>query len=333
MKKVLIVLLGIALAIGCSEENSNLTPSINDSKNVRLTFKDVNAFFAMSETLGKMTETELETWRSGHSFPSMEKHLESLYQRGADLNIEEEEFSKFPSSYLMMLNKDGEVRIGNTIVWYNQGTKHFASSEDELKAIKANPLISKVKQQYALMPVEPASERAGARTTTDVGMGGNVNLQTNFDWCNMVGNLRKHIFELYALQDGGQGFPGGYTYHTILYFRIRMEYRSSGTWKTAGDWRWIRYNITVNATVVNGSNQSVVPQFIVTSNLYPDYMNRNSGISENLIEGTFNYTYGTVGPKYVVTVTGTIGQAITDQIPSASGGGQCNLWEVTGTIW
>jgi hypothetical protein len=147
----------------------------------------------------------------------------------------------------------------------------------------------------------------------------------NFNWCNWSGNLRKYVNELYAMYDNVAYFQGGFSYHTILYLRIKLEWKGSGGWKTAGEYRFISYNFTSNISFRDFNFYTPYQFKSYNSN---GFIERNRDLNLVLFEGGFNYFNGTFTPNYDVEIKGSITQAISNKVPTATGGGQCNTWTV-----
>jgi hypothetical protein len=114
-----------------------------------------------------------------------------------------------------------------------------------------------------------------------------------------------------------------------LSLRIKLEWKGSGNWKTAGEYRFINYDITGYAKLITGTSTQ--------TNSGPwssgGTLEQNSAVNIQLLAASSGTASGYL---YEVDMKGTIYQAISDRIPAAPGGNPCNPWTIGGpglTLW
>ena len=115
--------------------------------NGRLSFKSSIFFRNTLVFLESKTDAQLKNWLSNKNFTS-------LYESVDLVNLSNETLKRFPNNYQGLLNKDGEVLIGDTIVWYSvTGEKHYIPNANEsfLAKMKENPAIDMNSAKYELV--------------------------------------------------------------------------------------------------------------------------------------------------------------------------------------
>lgn len=339
MKKFCVYFIVSISIFACSEEKIGVNKNDRTDvsvENGRISFKDSKAYFETISALNKMDERSLASWQSKYKINSLMKYFEE--NQMSDSELKHEDLINFPYGYTSVLNSDAEVKIGDALVWYNQGTKYFVSNGDEslLQALKLDPSLNSsqiVKLKYTIKKIEPKNEaysssRINYPANSGVGTNG---YQFQFSYC-LNGTQRKYINELYAIQDQVAGILGGYQYHTSLTLRMKLEYRTSkGAWRVAGENRNINYSVTESLRLISSG-------FSITSPLTGYYVNTISGNTTrntDLLVTLYDifpmvHYNGDPEPYYDVELTGYITQSI------LNGSTLCNPYTVPSSgsiIW
>jgi hypothetical protein len=311
----------------------------------RLMFVDAESFYATVDRAARMSEAELVEWEAQFEFPSYGLYLQEVSRDdAAELSETDEEFANFPPGYLAVLNRKGEVQIGDDIVWYHRGARHHVPSDDPalLQAIQLDPTKSLRQGTYSLTPIEVPREvdaAPGPRLlTTELNVLGalDARYQDEFDYLGSSGARRKHVYELFVFTDGALNFYDPffgpcYRYHSTLYLRIKLEWYGSRShrWKPAGEERLIEYDIQTTSNITNIH----LPPFLVTSQSSPEVIQHLTGSETRTSDlyvpihdvDAMQFTVtGQGNPRFKVGVTGSLYQHITDDL-------QSNEWSVVGT--
>ena len=336
-----------------AEEDGQLSNAVPELVEGKLAFADTASFYSMLDAVARMDEAELAEWEETYDFPSYRRLLEGA---GRDESIVlsevDQEFERFPSNYLTLLNRDGEVQIGEDVVWYDRGVRHFVPADDDalLRAIKLDPSKSERTGSYSLSKLSVAAEAEAGESLPEGGattglrpltlfnvLGGlDAHNQQTFNYLGKSDSVRKYVHELVVFTDGAQPFNDpffgpGYRYHSTLYLRMKLEWLGRRGWNPAGEERTISYALTTNSQITNIH----VPPIVITSNSSPVIQQSWSGSETRrssldlLIDevDALQFT-GTNGgdPLFSVTVNGSISQHITGDLPE-------NAWTNEGTLW
>lgn len=343
MKKLLTLILSAAIIVGCNDDEI-MTSTFRDQETAndgrRLAFKDTRSFFETLDRLDAMSFDELNAWEKNNEVFSMKKYIESIQGDDTPFTDEEQEYIKLPSSYLMLLNKNGEVRIGDTIVWYSKGVKYYALNENQMQSIRKDPSKSLLTNTYTIQRIavpENAERLDSPNGLFEMGAGGlAAGYQRPFKYC-YNNTDRKYVNELAGIVDNVINFPGnalhppGYTFRARLYLRMKLEWKGSGSWKTAGEYRFINYNLTTTISFNFNPGFGPVADYGTKTWTSPT-VERNSQLDVLLQQtsGTsFNYGSGT-SPRWTIQINGSIYQAISNKIPAAPGGLPCNPFTIGG---
>ncbi|NOS55694.1 MAG: hypothetical protein HOP37_05485 [Cyclobacteriaceae bacterium] len=266
MKKLLILLIISAIAISCDktivpEQASKLAEVKVDGG--RLSFKTTNDYVNTLDALFKMNGDALDEWENKFKISSIRKYFKAGYDEKNDyLNS----FENASPSLQATLNASGEVIIGDTIVWFSNGIKHFVPSKDEslLSSIKANPSESKFTATYSITKVQDQNNNL-ARVIVD-GNGKESRWQRDFTYykgnMNTNAGLRKYVHELYATTQAFGCWRQGCNTQSQIYLRIKLEYRGSGgswDWRPAGEQRSVTLNLNSFDAQYFSSGSLVVP--------------------------------------------------------------------------
>ena len=319
------------------QENENVTSSaaqisgITQMKveNGRIAFKNSDEFFKFTTDITTKSEEQLNSWEKQIGFSSLRKELHELYLGDQQLSsdLQKLEDFNFPRGHLSVLNSKGECLIGDTIVLYLNGLKHFIPNKDEkmLADIRNNPSLSKVKG-VAGGKILPNSQTT---TSSLVTLGANqldARYQKQFTSQKYQGNNsvgpKKFVHELVAWSETSNSLY----FHAKLFVRSKLEYNSNGTWKQAGEYRQITYNMyatyTLNGFDAFGNPSSVSgSQSLVSTGPYElrrfEY--------ELLIR---DINFGSTGPfSWSTEVSGNIAQIMDGDV-------QANYWQSSGSpLW
>jgi hypothetical protein len=248
-----------------SAASAALSSSIPQMKveNGRIAFKNSDEFFKFSTDVTNKSEEELNAWEKQIGFNSLRKELRQFYSNDKDLTtgLQKLEDFNFPRGHLSILNEKGECLVGDTIVLYLDGLKHFIPNKDEkmLSAIRSNPSVSKIKSiAGGKVSIDaPRNNEITSRWVTAWG-GNQIDARYQFPFTSQtyqgsssVGP-KKFVHELVTWQEStgyNPLFSGLVYYHSKLFVRSKLEYKSKNTWKEAGEYRRINYNLSAAYTV------------------------------------------------------------------------------------
>src|SRR5690606_29867541 len=208
----------------------------------RMALENSSSFFDLISSISEMQEPDLAEWVRRKNFPSLFESVDTL-------NVDSLSLKRLPFSYQAVLNKDGEVLIGDTIVWYSPtGIKHYIPNSDNhaLSEIKQGQRKSEITQTYAITRIPTESNRMNG--SGRFGFNGEIDARWQHEFCyqnryivvlgqEICTARRKYVNELYNFVDG--------SWHT-LYLRIKLEWygNHSHQWQVAGENRIISYNFS-----------------------------------------------------------------------------------------
>jgi hypothetical protein len=308
--------------------------------NGRLVFKDNEAFYKTMEVLDKSNDETRVNFEKKPGFISFRNAINNVAEDHA-YSVAETELMNMPPAIQLMLNSNGEVQVGNDIIWYNNGTKYYVPETDaaQLEKIKQNPDMAAAakKSSYFLKFSKPKSNTG----TSSGGIVPNwVYLSNSADarhqrefWQNSpaAGN-RKYVHELGVYTDYYYVAPNTcgqatYSYYTGCYLYIKMEWRGR-RWKPAGETREINYNINCSGSTSVARGCGIVDNFGFNVN---PVANTTSNGTYTITMFTFsnltvsNSGYYPIG--WSVNVEGTIYQHVVGDVTS-------NEWYNTGyPLW
>jgi hypothetical protein len=286
-------------------------------KNGRLAFKDSEQFWNQVITLSKLSSEEASKWESNYTYKSLRKELDDYNQKEerndilADLNA-----FNFPQGLSAILNENGECVIGDSLVWYNNGKKHFIPNLDEaaLSTIKQNPSQSQI--------FNFAGSKIEHQTPLDIRtvcMGINAldaRHQMAFTQRAPAAGSRKFVHEIVSFTEYGRAcISSGCTPYSIkstLTLRIKMEWKGSGGWKPAGERRDISWNVNGTISLPNLNDPFGNPLNINS----PFNQTGNEQVTGNRNVLLFNFTGVSSNPptSLCATVNGSIIQHVTGDI-------------------
>jgi hypothetical protein len=321
MKSVFLVFFVLIVAMGCQDESfqSEQIKSDVSVENGRLSFKDTKTYFSTISTIDKMSDVDLKNWEQRYKINSLKEYFE--LDRTIEGEMKHADLINFPSGYYTVLNSSAEVKIGDTIVWYNQGVKYFFPKNDEisLRALKSDPSLRdsyRLQSKYSVTKLDPSlraqeSYRINFPAYFSPGGVGTNGYQYTFAYCQN-GTTRKYIHELFSILDGQYATPNGYGYHTSLILKIKLEYRTSkGKWNPAGEYRRLDYYITSSLRHFASAPSVVDPLSGYYINTYTAINEiRNTDKPITLYDGFSQHYTGDLAPYYDVELTGYIKQQI-----------------------
>ncbi len=303
-------------------------------ENGRIAFKNSAEFFKFTTDITGKSEDELNSWEKQIGFKSLRKELLDIYLSDNEPSSELKQFEDlhFPVGHLSVLNENGECLIGDTIILYSNGIKHFVPNKDEqmLEAIRTNPSVSKFKGTAGGKVIE---ENTPSSLVTLDGNAFDARHQFQFTSQTYLGQTsqgpKKFVHELSSFAECND--PWCNSVSSKLSLRIKFEYRScprfrSCTWRPASEYRFVTYNFTCTSQFF-GSFPSGLPfsnTFAQTlSFVSQPGLRVNSEISMILAQG------GTLtqGPTHWdATVDGTITQIMDGDV-------QSNKFINSGSLW
>lgn len=227
----------------CQEDIESISPTTENALkkddvvnvNGRLVFKDSKSFIKVLTHLENRDLDFINSWEGNQNFLSVRSYND---QNPDDARLED---FNLPINYATIINKDGEYQIGDTIMWLNDGFKHFVPKNDEelLSKIKRDPSIN-VENRY-----EEKGKRIGVKTAvSDVATEDLTPFQVDAKYQHeflLSGNSnskRKYFFEIYYYSI--RGVYGGTGDYAQLITKIKTYYWGScgwgsSCWKIAGD--------------------------------------------------------------------------------------------------
>gem|GEM_PF-6111050 len=202
-----------------------------------------------------MNPSQFKEWETKQNYLSFKRYSYSV-KDDYEFSSSEKGLLELPYTYQILLNKHGEVKIGDYIVWYDQGSKYYipANKPELRKKIKIDKSLPCKKDNYTIDRINLKNIISGlstARNTVNLGLNGvDARYQRTFSQQSPVQGCRKYVHELKSILDGWYSYsdPGcgsGYSYYTRLYLQIKMEYARCGSsnWRPAGEERAIRWNL------------------------------------------------------------------------------------------
>jgi hypothetical protein len=321
------------------KKNDGFVPvtSSNSSSDVttrqgRLVFANTAAFYAKMNQLDRFTDAQLAAFEKGKAYTS----FNSAYGNAGDdaeLPAATRELVKLPPGIRTLLNANAEVQIGDTIIWYHAGVKHYIPNADEanLQRIKANPEQSRIKAMYELKtaPIALSGEQDVTNPAT-IYLSNSADARHQFEFWQQfpAAGWRKYVHEVAAYTDMSYVAPNTcgqatYFYNTGCYLYIKMEWKGRRGWNPAGESRNISYNLTCSGSSTSARGCGIIDYlgFYVTPS---GSETRNSNLTL-VLGGASGYTVAGIG--WALSVEGSISQHVVGDVAS-------NAWTNTGfPLW
>jgi len=238
MKNKLLLLFLAFYAFSCTKESNHSYDMAVSAKlqSDRLSFKSMNEFNETYLMLAKeQSIADLQYWAQ------MRSHSTLLFSN--DSTIQD-----YSSILKTILNKDSEMEIGDSIIWFKDGKLYAFSKYDKIiktdiqNAPEKFKLFGKViieniqKSQLKAIDINPNSVKADyqhqfyQQSCSTACQGGTINYGVG---------LRKFVSELY--HESYYTYPGPVTY-SYLHLRIKLEWKGSQDWQVAGELKEISVN-------------------------------------------------------------------------------------------
>lgn len=303
--KVLVAVMVTSLLViqSCSEFEPSAEKSISFEEirvvKGRLSFPSRMSYFETLMKVNKMTTDELSTFQKKYNFSSLFNLVDTLTPDTLSLK-------RFPDNYQSILNSNGEVVVGDTIVWYAPNeVKHFVPNLDEalLSKIKEGSVESKLTKPYQL---KRAADHDGKSNTqgrfTWVNPGdGNTESRWQHEFCyhNDCGSRRKYVNELWMTVDDN---------YYSLYIVPKMEWygNRSHRWnRNAGEYRYVHVDIVCTVQLEGGSRGISGATYVPISTTSTRNTNWNIPIAQDFLVYSY-YAY------WDIDIRGHIYQEIVD---------------------
>lgn len=316
MKKILIIFITLAFAFSCDNAiKPNADPIYSSIKveNGRLSFISTKDYIKTLDLLFKMDEKSFENWDVNSGISSLRKYFKSFYNP-ADSVLNS--FENASPTMQATLNTNCEVLIGDTIVWYNQGIKHFIPNKNEqlLKQIKNFPSQSEFKSDYSILPTGQKENNKSGRTIIG---SNNVDATWQNRFTYFKGNLntnageRKYVHEIYTTTQGIACRPGSCDTYSEVSLRIKLEYRDSrGRYYPAGETRRITLNLTSYDAQYRSSGSLVAP-FYAGNNFVNGVFLTSGDLVWRIANGR-GPNYSGYPAQWSIDISGSIYHEITD---------------------
>ncbi|NOS55693.1 MAG: hypothetical protein HOP37_05480 [Cyclobacteriaceae bacterium] len=262
-----------------------------------------------------MDQKSLDEWEKKYRINSIRQMFRSESAEKEAIITENKlmEFENAAEFMLATLNTKREIQIGDTIIWYNEGIKHYVPGKDEnlLSRIKENTLFSTLKGEYSIGTLEERKPNKQGRIIMSA-TNGSLDARWQSGPFTMYKNgqpwgVRKFVHELYVTTQTMGCFPGGCNTQSTIYLRVKAEYRDSrGNWPNAGDARSVFINVSSIGPEYLSSGSLIAPYYAGNTFIYNSYVTTN-----NLVFGLavgYGPTYSGYSPQWSVDVSGYIYQ-------------------------
>jgi hypothetical protein len=310
----------------CSENEFEKQDSISSLRveNDRLAFSSTEELQKTLTELNSKSNSEVKQWIKSYNFESFLNKTAS----GEELeDFSTSDLTKAPLGIQAILNAEGEVKVGETIVWYNNGLKHFIPNNNEnlLSKIKLDPSLDKNPGWYSIKPYNGSKENVGEGRIYISGL--DARHQREFTYIN--GTPRKFVHEIYVYSEVGYYWQNGQGYQSISYvlLNVKLEFKNSkGKWRVAGEPRNISINLAMASPQYYSSGSLVNPTTYPSTAVNLTFNNSQDRYDIVLASGSGPTYYG-YSPAWNIDVSGTIYQYIVNDLTS-------NAWNNTGNpLW
>ncbi len=295
-------------------------------ENNRMVFSSHDAFYKFVDAIDNNDPAVSEKLERLQGFTSLYNRIKTYDLSEEELPASLNSYLEFglPESFQRVLNAEGEVIIGDQLVWYNNSYKYFINKAEsgKLQSIKENPDASDVRKTKVGKELTPVNFKNAdqARVWMGLANGPDARHQREF-WQNApsAGN-RKYVHEIQAYTDSyfDRIF---YQWNSRVILRIKMEWRGK-KWKPAGETRQISYNLT-------SSNVFYGPPFgylIPANTTFTDNVTQSGDVSRMVAQAAGSGTFGS-GSGWSIELSGTIYQHVVGDV-------QSNEWYNTGNpLW
>ncbi|HMR92223.1 MAG TPA: hypothetical protein PKC69_07905 [Chitinophagaceae bacterium] len=225
----------------------------------RLVFENYNSFY---ETLNNLRLNRNKTRNlpedtAGFNSLGSEFAKVSLLIGDSEVSSETNDLLSFgfPEEFLLVLNKEGEVQIGNEIIWYQNHNKFFISTadKDKLKEFKKNTDLVHKRVPAGSQVVDlnfNNNSGVAVENLTYLGYGGSLDARHQREFVSQapVHGRRKYVHEIITFFDGYYNTGTHLIWSTYITLRIKLEWKGS-KWRPASELRNINVSLSGTASV------------------------------------------------------------------------------------
>lgn len=294
MNRVIYLLAVIALLMSCSKgEYEN--PDVVGLENL-------NSFASLDDFLKASNDIESDDLKEFCS-----TNIPNSYILAENNYMSDDLYESMDKSELAYFNPDGYVLINDSIYFLSNNSvyKVGLDQQDKIEKIRNNKLNADPIIIYSLTFITPDILKS-----TSIGSGGlDARHQKEFNqkyyYAKKVEGLRKYVHEIYCQTTRRYLGPGVWLANSKVYLRVKLEYKGSGGWKSAGEDREIKVHVGYTCHLGN------------TAIDISDYLNEDISKSNDKTFKLVDFS----GPVYtdvnwMVTMSGTIYQKVIGDIPS-----------------
>lgn len=250
-------------------------------KNNRLVFKDEETFRSVLTDLKKIyTQEQLAKWEEKYNYTSLRKYnsLNLENQHLQDMNL--------PMSYTVLLNSEGEVVIGNTLIWFNNGYNYFIPLQEESKITLIKKKPDMIKEKAEVMTDLKVNDDTDLKQVMTILDPGDSDARHQHEW-NLNGDTyskRKTVYELtaYCIRMGWFN-P---SYDSGLNVKIKLEWYSyNNGWQSgASEFRDANFSIrgTVGYSLPSLGGSMIFRNVIADWNRPGDYWHFTSNVDQEV---------------------------------------------------
>jgi hypothetical protein len=328
------VFFALALFSSCKKSDLVLTATADKTEEVsdpvisnnRFVFASHKSFYTFVDRIDNNDPTVATFLENKKDFASLYSRISAYYSIDEEIPESLSQYleSGLPASFQKVLNSDGEIEIGDQIIWYNNGFKYFINKTDQvkLKEIKNNPGRADVEKTPFGSKITPLKvmSTAGARTWMGLDRGPDARWQREFWQYAPAAGWRKYVHEIQAYTEANSN---GYLliWNTRVLLRIKMEWKGR-TWKPAGEAREVSYSLTCNNVLLNA------PPFgygIPPNSVFTGTVTQSGDVQRMIAQASGSGTFLNMG--WDVDIRGTIYQHVAGDV-------QTNEWYNTANpLW
>lgn len=314
-------------SVSTSKENEKISEVQNPVvENSRMVFSSHDAFYKFVDAIDNNDPAIGEKLRRIQGFTSLYDRIKSYDLSENELPASLNNYLEFglPESFQRVLNADGEVIIGDQLVWYYNSYKYYINKAEsgKLQVVKENPDVTDVRKTKVGKELAPVNIKSTDQARVWMGLtnGPDARHQREFwQYAPAAGN-RKYVHEIQAYTD--TYFDGVfYQWNSRVILRIKMEWRGK-RWQPAGETRQISYNLT-------SSNVFYGPPFgylIPANTTFTGNVTQSGDVSRMVAQAAGSGTFGS-GNGWSIELSGTIYQHVVGDV-------QSNEWYNTGyPLW
>lgn len=311
MKQQFFFLLALMLFNLTSCDKSDQVLETSSQTTQRVHFKDFDEYLStIKELSSQKDEVYLDSWSQSKGINNQ------IHQEDSEINI-------LPIAMLTILNENMEFEIGESIICYQKGHLYSIPKAQESSLADLKQHLEKC-EVFADIFTE-STPIADDRYTVISSSNNSIDArhqreftQQNHQPCGGsntgIGGIRKYVHELHTIRTVYSSFEATYT----LELRIKLEYKSNGKWKAAGEQRSIAVNITGDCQLVDGGNASEIYPF--TDNSSVSCFSGNRVIQLKYLESYL------VLKDWRVNLSGSINHKVMGDVES-------NRWINSGILW